>query len=239
MKNIIFLFTTIFTINTQLNAMHDQEMYSVFGSCSEYSQIRGDAALNCLLSRINWEDERSFLAHAHALLDISGLSKDGIFDQNEAMSRLLHSRTLAVNDPDMTDPLRSTLLHKVTRIGNIGWCTLLIKNNAVITSEDFLGRTPLHYAVLCDNSALLEVFAEYLTDPWYWRAIDIQDRCQRTALHYAYEKRSPEMITILINHGARDDITDWQGNIPSACTPQSQPEDPLAGCIRMLQATHL
>lgn len=238
MKKTIFLFAIIFTISSPLSAMLDQRMGSPYMS-SEYTQVRGDTALNRLLSRINWEDECAFLSYAHALLDISDLSAKGITDQNEAMSRLLHSRQIAVNDPDMTDPLRSTLLHKVTRMGNIGWCTLLIKNNAVITSEDFLGRTPLHYAVLCNNVALLEVFAEYLTDPWYWRAIDMQDRCKRTALHYAYEKRSFEMIAILIDHGARDDIVDFQGKIPSACTPHAQTEDPLAGCIRMLQATHL
>jgi ankyrin repeat protein len=73
---------------------------------------------------------------------------------------------------------------------------------------DGLGRTPLHYAALYGDSALVLELLKNGQNP------DAADDNSWTPLHFATQSSAYEVVQILINQGATIDSRDSHGNTP-------------------------
>lgn len=78
---------------------------------------------------------------------------------------------------------------------------------ALMTTDDF-GRSPLHYAALDGEVALVQTLLAAGSD------INARDRDDMTALHFAAQDYRCEVVTILLAAGAAIDAVDRFGNTP-------------------------
>lgn len=106
--------------------------------------------------------------------------------------RLLLAQGFRVNDPDLRG---FTPLYRATESAVI---RCLLEAGATIDVRDYIGRTPLHYAVQRGNSELAKILLEIGVDPNI-----CGDECRgATPLHSAAESAQCDMIELLIDYGA-------------------------------------
>ncbi len=92
-------------------------------------------------------------------------------------------------------------LFEAIRFGsNMNRIVILLNQVFEIDIQDELGRTPLHWATLCDNIALVELL---LTRG---AKVDIQANDGRTALHNAIICGHKEIVNLLLKYGADPNI---------------------------------
>ena len=99
------------------------------------------------------------------------------------------------------------VLHEACKHGNLSMIKMLIEHGAHVDEKDGDGSTPLHLAVGYNKH---EIAAELLSkcDP------NIQDKQGMTPLHIACIDGDLSMVKSLIDHGARVDDKDYDGNTP-------------------------
>lgn len=120
----------------------------------------------------------------------------------EAMTVLLSNDAhVAVQNARGQTPLHIAVGHK-----NAACIDLLIAFNALhdINRQNDRGQTALHMVAMGGNINI----AESIINSETAHAINIQDNAGKTALHYAVERRSLEIILLLLAHDANLTLTD-------------------------------
>ena len=118
-------------------------------------------------------------------------SLGGLYNDHGAIMRLILKG-------DNFDEFGFTTLHKIV-FGFLTkdlW-TVLEANPDTINSTDYLGRTPLFWAVLCDNVKHVSLLLAYGANP------NARDMRGNTSLDFV---RSPVVCQILFSHGAKMNI---------------------------------
>ena len=82
-------------------------------------------------------------------------------------------------------------------------------DDVALNKQDFLGWTPIHYAVACGSRHVL--FNYLLMDRAY---VNVQDLRRRTPLHYAYHHDDEEAVIELLQAGADINCRDVDGMTP-------------------------
>jgi hypothetical protein len=103
-----------------------------------------------------------------------------------------------------------TALHYAVRGGHEEVVNLLLRAGAQANCENMLGTTPLMLASMEGHVALVRRLLPHL-------AVSDLERCYvggRTALYYAAEEGSEEVIDLLLSHGAQGNIRDREGLTP-------------------------
>ncbi|KAG0319388.1 hypothetical protein BGZ99_005120 [Dissophora globulifera] len=107
--------------------------------------------------------------------------------------------------------MQETLLHVATRSGSLELVSYLVGKGAPLDALDCDGRMPLHTAADC--CAPLEICKLLLEKSMY----HIDRGCVatgKTALHYAAQHGYGELVALLLQHHARVNVVDSQGNTP-------------------------
>ncbi|XP_067010313.2 ankyrin-3 [Anabrus simplex] len=107
--------------------------------------------------------------------------------------RLLLEHNAHVN---VTDSL-GTPLHIAILMNQMECFKILLENGADVHSQDEKGKYPLHLAVEQGNTE----FAKTLLEE-YKAFVDAKDKTGNTPLHYAIHLIFPELIELLLEHGA-------------------------------------
>ena len=81
--------------------------------------------------------------------------------------------------------------------------SIFIQRGADVNLIDFMGRTPLHWAITAPG-APIDMF-KLLISP---ENINIHDAGQNTPLHLAVNVNQLEFLTHLLNHGADVNVVD-------------------------------
>ena len=91
--------------------------------------------------------------------------------------------------------LNTSPLHEATKSGSLHACRVLLGAEAAVLVDqvDMLGRTPLFYAVLKNNIELVDLLLNNGT------TLAHRDWYGSTALHEAVRKRSPQIVSQIIN----------------------------------------
>lgn len=87
---------------------------------------------------------------------------------------------------------------------------LLSKDSSLTREKSLSGRTVIHFSAIYGND---DAISYYLSNTFL--SINAQDNDGNTPLHYAYEKGYSSTIDLLIKRGARTDIKNNAGLIPS------------------------
>lgn len=116
--------------------------------------------------------------------------------------RLLLVRGCPVDTKD-NDGL--TALYSVSP--NVDVCLLLLMFGADANARDVYEYTPLHYACIEENLAIIISLLPTAD-------INSKSDCQETPLHIAARKKDTSIITSLLNGGADVDARNNQGKIP-------------------------
>jgi ankyrin repeat protein len=98
-------------------------------------------------------------------------------------------------------------LHYAAQDGNIEEVARLVGEGFAINQFDYLSRTPLHYAVEGEH---------YLVAKWLLEnGADVnaneEEKIGETALSLAAQGAYPEIVELLLRHGANPDIPGWMG----------------------------
>ncbi|KAI1850803.1 hypothetical protein JX265_013366 [Neoarthrinium moseri] len=110
--------------------------------------------------------------------------------------------------------LVSELLLTAADTRNARIATLLFEHNATVDTVDTEGRTVLHRCQHCPslgNKGGHDIAAMFLFQPQSFDLINKQDRAGKTALYMACEEGYAEMVTLLLNHGARSNTAEING----------------------------
>ncbi|XP_061546309.1 LOW QUALITY PROTEIN: uncharacterized protein si:ch211-223a10.1 [Phycodurus eques] len=90
--------------------------------------------------------------------------------------------------------------------GNLEHCKAIIENDrAVLRQKGWGGFTPLHYAALHGNRALVDLFLSNAADP------NLTCDAGQSALHFACRQGNIDIIHKMIQHGADLRVRDLQG----------------------------
>lgn len=91
-----------------------------------------------------------------------------------------------------------TLLHLAAYFGNVPWTKTLLGTHArLISREDNHGRTPLYWAVNRGYREMVELLLEHRAD------VNFKDRSMLIALHIAVIGQNRDVVSVLLQHGAR------------------------------------
>ena len=146
------------------------------------------------------------------------------FGQDQLKQSPLHYVANAKNDPtnvakllikngaaiNAKDDDENTPLHLAAASGNTGIVKLLIENGAIIDAQNKYGDTPLMGTIKPSNYVSHTDIANLLIE----NGADINEKTNDmgyTPLHYAAWASSADMVKILIDEGAKVNITDLWG----------------------------
>ncbi|KAF8785043.1 inversin-like [Argiope bruennichi] len=130
---------------------------------------------------------------------------------------------------DNSDCSGQTGLHIATNKGFHRCVKLLLSYNASSQQKDFFGVTPLHLAAIHANpKCLLAILKEIKPG-----AIDIQDSCKKTPLHWCTAYASFENTKILLMKDANICIPDEEGKTPLHWAATNSSDNALE-CIKIL-----
>lgn len=98
-------------------------------------------------------------------------------------------------------------LHRAAADGDLSEVERLVAEGAEINAFDDLSRTPLHYAAENEHYKVTAWLLEH------GAAVNAYDEKMigETALCLAAQKHYPEMVELLLKHGADPDINGWVG----------------------------
>ncbi|KQO19203.1 ankyrin repeat domain-containing protein [Acidovorax sp. Leaf78] len=128
------------------------------------------------------------------------------------------------NDHDQDDDawFERERLHRAAAEGNCDEMRrLLAADSHALSTFDDLGRTPLHYAVEGDHYRA----AEWLIQQGAVVNAHDEPMIGETPLCLAVRRDYPEMVELLLAHGADPDITGWMGNTARMRAERRQDED--------------
>ncbi|KAF9173924.1 Palmitoyltransferase zdhhc13 [Mortierella sp. AD010] len=107
--------------------------------------------------------------------------------------------------------LQETLLHVAARVGCFGLVSYFIAKGAPLDALDSDGRIPLHTAA--KHNASPEVCKLLIEKAAYY--IDRHSiKSGKTALHYAAQNGCGDLVAMLLQHHARVNVVDAEGNTP-------------------------
>lgn len=116
-------------------------------------------------------------------------------------------------------------LHRAAAEGNQDeMCRLLLLaagSQALVNTFDDLGRTPLHYAVEGEHYRV----AQWLIQQGATVNAHDEPTIGETPLALAVRRDYPEMVELLLAHGADPDITGWMGNTARMRAQRRQDEE--------------
>lgn len=113
-------------------------------------------------------------------------------------------------------------LHRAAAEGNRDEMhRLLAADGHALSTFDDLGRTPLHYAVEGDHYRA----AEWLIQQGAVVNAHDEPTIGETPLCLAVRRGYPEMVELLLAHGADPDITGWMGHTARMRAERRQDED--------------
>lgn len=129
----------------------------------------------------------------------------------DGTGRNLISLAITYNDIMLED---ITSLDTYAEQERLAMITLLVQEGMDINQGDYMGRTPLHYAIGENNPTIASLLLKLGANP------NQQDVYQKSPLQYATEKRYKELVTILSRAGgntAQEFVQDADaGNIAPA-----------------------
>ncbi|GAM24259.1 hypothetical protein SAMD00019534_074340 [Acytostelium subglobosum LB1] len=112
----------------------------------------------------------------------------------------------------------ATPLHYASRSGRIECVALLLDNGADINCRDNSNATPLHAAITCkENKTALALINNYNAD------VNVQNKDGSTPLHLAASQGFRDVITCLIEKGAKIDARDNKGDTAFSTIPLVEP----------------
>ena len=121
-------------------------------------------------------------------------------------SGFLRSREIVnTRDPDTG----RTLAHLAVMRGDVEMVTMLVNKGARLDMVDSEGRTALHHAASLGDRQILELLLS--GDGAQLVNIKTKDKSSQTALHLAIKAGHVEVVTSLLEAGARTDLGDCQG----------------------------
>ncbi|EAY17573.1 ankyrin repeat protein, putative [Trichomonas vaginalis G3] len=105
-----------------------------------------------------------------------------------------------------------TPLHYAVIKNCIEGANILIIHSADINERDVNDKTPLHYAVECEDTTTIAEMLVSNNDI----EIDARDKNDKTPLHYAAKKLyfGQRIVSLLLSHGANIDAIDAKGKTP-------------------------
>ncbi|XP_032236957.1 transient receptor potential cation channel subfamily A member 1 isoform X2 [Nematostella vectensis] len=127
----------------------------------------------------------------------------------QLISFLLDQGARVLLNPDSSCPAPSPLMCAVKR-GHLDAVRLLLSRDTPISIRDINGRCCLHVAVYCDDVTTLRLLLENGGK----RLIDLQDKSDKTPLHFAAIGGNMQMVTCLLEAGANPSIADDEEKIP-------------------------
>eukprot|EP00042_Codosiga_hollandica_P028581 m.150815 g.150815 ORF g.150815 m.150815 type:complete len:317 (-) comp52810_c0_seq3:72-1022(-) len=149
--------------------------------------------------------------------------------------RMVHLLLNAQADPTLASATGVTPLHLAAQTGNADVVGALLDAGASSNARDETGRTPVHEAAAYDSSLMrtrpVEALAAMLRAD---AAINLQDDDGRTALPLAVIKSNEGAVEKLLQYGARTDIPDQTGSVPSAWISKQHLTPALAAIARMI-----
>ena len=96
-------------------------------------------------------------------------------------------------------------LHRAAQDGNIEEVARLVDEGFELNQFDDLSRTPLHYAVEGEHYSVAKWLLENGADV----NANKEEKIGETALSLAAQGSYPEMVELLLMHGANPDIPGW------------------------------
>ena len=122
-------------------------------------------------------------------------------------AQLLHNHGA---DPNVRCYDGRTPLHAAVQSGHLEMVQKLIEYKADINAQNLTGWTPLHIAsrLVQPNIDVVQFLLEHMTD------IDARAKDGSTALHEASAYGTPEVVHLLLAHGARVQVKDDNGRTP-------------------------
>ncbi len=111
---------------------------------------------------------------------------------------------MAWDDINDTDRYGRTQLHIAAEKGREAKVRQILDQDAEVDLGDDTERTALHYAVLNGHTAIVKILLENQADP------NMQDENGMSPL-LLLRHNAPEILSLLIKHGANVNITDFEG----------------------------
>ena len=100
------------------------------------------------------------------------------------------------------------MFHAVSHSNAVDSINLLENKEADVNCRNVNGCTPLHIAIMNQNTNLVKVLLKYGADP---NAKEYNDIGEKTPLHYAVEKNNYELAIMLLDNGANPTLGDKRG----------------------------
>jgi ankyrin repeat protein len=123
--------------------------------------------------------------------------------------------------PLREDWFEAERLHRAAEEGDLVAIEALVATGCDLALFDDLGHTPLHRAVACEHYKAAKLL---LSRGANVNANDDQ-RAGETPLGLAVQRNYPEMVQLLLEHGADPDTWGWMGLTPRIRAQQRTDED--------------
>jgi len=113
-------------------------------------------------------------------------------------------------NPDVRDEGRRTPLHQAVLGNSVGLCGLLIESGAEVNARDRQGMTPLHFAAQEHAPEIARILVGKGAD------VNARDEDGASVLWRAVAaaRGRDEIVRLLLEHGARDDLANFEGVTP-------------------------
>lgn len=129
-------------------------------------------------------------------------AKDGNVDKLQTIIQT------AGNVNSLVDDVRCTPLHYVAEEGHEQALRFLLRQNAVVDSQDRYGRTPLSMAVFRRQAAIVKILLDNNANP------DAACQCGTTAVSKAAEHGDVTILNLLLQKGSKTDTVNVDGETP-------------------------
>lgn len=115
-----------------------------------------------------------------------------------------------VSTTDCIRPFKTTSIHFAARVGDVEILRMLIDHNKCksISSKDFFGMQPIHYACQKSNTACVELLLKHGCD------LDCEDADGKRPIQYACYTGSEGCVEVLHSAGADLNKKEWRGRTP-------------------------